>query len=517
MKNGKKKKNRKSGSAIGRLRPQSRDELFLLGLAHHKAGRFGYAASLYRQAMAISPDDVELLFNLGIVCHSLDDLEGALRHYSEALKYDPGNLLILRKKGAALQELGNLQEAAQAYGDVVALAREDIEAHHCLGIILYELWQLDQAAGFFEKCLRLNDSHPHAAYNLGLVRYGQGRLEEAVSCFNRNLEIDPENGNALYNLGTILRQLGRNEAAGRHLRAALKANPLDVDVLFNLGIVSKDLGELDEAIQFFKLALKIDPQNGVILRGLGLIHHLRNEIDQAIEAYGRAFATADSLEADNHMLSALMGRMAHSVPRQYVENLFDGYALNFEKSLTAMKYEIPARLKQALLNLPGIPGHFEKALDLGCGTGLSGMQFRPIVGWLAGVDLSAKMLEKAAAKEVYDTLSQGDLVEFLNNVEERFALYLLTDVIIYFGNLTPLFDALNKCTAAGDRVLFSTEFCNMKEEYMLRQSGRFAHSSDYINRLADRFSFHVEFCESAGIREEKGEWTMGEMYILSRI
>lgn len=49
-------------------------------------------------------------------------------------------------------------------------------------------------------------------------------------------------------------------------------------------------------------------------------------------------------------------------------------------------------------------------LDAGCGTGLVGVLLAEAgVGQLSGVDYSAGMLEKAAAKNVYDNLSQMDL------------------------------------------------------------------------------------------------------------
>ena len=48
-------------------------------------------------------------------------------------------------------------------------------------------------------------------------------------------------------------------------------------------------------------------------------------------------------------------------------------------------------------------------LDLGCGTGLAGAAFRPHVDWLAGVDLSPKMIEVARAKGLYDRLAVADI------------------------------------------------------------------------------------------------------------
>ena len=61
---------------------------------------------------------------------------------------------------------------------------------------------------------------------------------------------------------------------------------------------------------------------------------------------------------------------------------------------------------------------FRSALDLGCGTGLCGPLVRPMVDRLTGVDLSARMIEKARSLGVYDRLEQGDIVEFLDAPSE---------------------------------------------------------------------------------------------------
>ena len=56
---------------------------------------------------------------------------------------------------------------------------------------------------------------------------------------------------------------------------------------------------------------------------------------------------------------------------------------------------------------------FGSMLDLGCGTGLGGAAFRPVVDWLVGVDLSPAMIAQAATKGLYDRLVTADLQRFL--------------------------------------------------------------------------------------------------------
>ena len=52
-------------------------------------------------------------------------------------------------------------------------------------------------------------------------------------------------------------------------------------------------------------------------------------------------------------------------------------------------------------------------MDAGCGTGLSGVLFRNMSEHLVGVDISRRMVQRAAERKIYDELSTGDMAEEL--------------------------------------------------------------------------------------------------------
>ena len=64
----------------------------------------------------------------------------------------------------------------------------------------------------------------------------------------------------------------------------------------------------------------------------------------------------------------------------------------------------------------------KSVLDLGCGTGLCGVQFRDWARTLTGVDLSPNMLAKARERGLYDELLQGDAVVAMRERPGRFDL-----------------------------------------------------------------------------------------------
>ena len=90
-----------------------------------------------------------------------------------------------------------------------------------------------------------------------------------------------------------------------------------------------------------------------------------------------------------------------------VRSLYDDWAESYDAELTDNAYATPRRCAETLaahLGDKSLP-----VLDFGCGTGLSG-QALAAAGFetIDGIDLSAEMLAKARAKQVYRDLRQID-------------------------------------------------------------------------------------------------------------
>ena len=105
------------------------------------------------------------------------------------------------------------------------------------------------------------------------------------------------------------------------------------------------------------------------------------------------------------------------MPAGYVRALFDQYARHYDLSLLeGLDYRGPQLLFDAVMAACDALGRdpwFDRALDLGCGTGLAGAVFAPRVDSLVGVDLSAAMIEQARRTGRYNQLHVADVLEFL--------------------------------------------------------------------------------------------------------
>jgi predicted TPR repeat methyltransferase len=147
-----------------------------------------------------------------------------------------------------------------------------------------------------------------------------------------------------------------------------------------------------------------------------------------------------------------------------------------------LHYSIPKHIAHALYQLE-LPQNTQ-TLDLGCGTGLTGVVLRDLSKHLTGIDIAAKMLAQAKEKIIYDELIETEISTFFQNNKKHYDLIVAADVLPYFGELDALFDTLQQHLNPQGYFIFTTEISE-KDPWFLQTSARFSHLPDYIKRLAD--------------------------------
>jgi predicted TPR repeat methyltransferase len=456
------------------------EETLSIALQHHRAGRFKEAEYCYRQVLVSVPHDVDVLCNLGAVLMSqgrLDEAESLLR---EAISLDRDHAISNYNLGNVLKKQGKIEEAKDRYLRAIDTDRSHAGAHFNIGNIYMEEGRVDEALSYFSNAISLNPAHVAAHLNTGNILKTQGKMDEALASYRTVLARDENNMAAYHNIGIILKAQGKIDEAIDAYNRAIKIEPENSSAQNNLGNLLKDSGRIDEAVQCFRRAVELDYDN----------------------------------VSARHMLAALTGMKTEAAPGQYVRDLYDRYAENFENHLVGtLSYDIPSVLRDMLYDLLGKNVRFNKVLDLGCGTGLAGEKIRSLTDRLEGIDISPVIIEKAEKKNIYDALMTGDMVEVLNESPERYDLFLAADVFIYTGNLTPVFSSVKRCSTSKSYFAFSTEV-TLGDDYILRPTGRYAHSFSYIQALAKQHGFKIAKHRPEAIRKEEGQEISGDVYIL---
>jgi len=123
-------------------------------------------------------------------------------------------------------------------------------------------------------------------------------------------------------------------------------------------------------------------------------------------------------------------------------------------------------------------------------------------------------LAKAEEKNIYDQLVHADFRHFLAGTAARYDLVVAADVFIYTGDLTTAFALIREKLSPHGCLAFSIEE-DAKGSFRLRRSGRFAHSREYITRLANTNGFTIETERPVPVRMENNRWVGGVLFVMA--
>lgn len=163
----------------------------------------------------------------------------------------------------------------------------------------------------------------------------------------------------------------------------------------------RERGDAAAAIDILEQTVERTPGFAAAWFDLGHLREVAGNRYGAVAAFERALAADPSDRHGAGLRLRLLNIGGHAMSADYVRSVFDQYAAKFDDALAALAYTAPELLAQSVAEVcrtQNRAAHFATMLDLGCGTGLSGAAFRPLVDWLEGVDLSPGMVALARRK-----------------------------------------------------------------------------------------------------------------------
>lgn len=341
----------------------------------------------------------------------------------------------------------------------------------------------------------------------------------ALEAFRALVRLRPDRSSARHGFARALAAAGDAGAAVEEYREALALDPDAADVAVEAAGVLIAADEAAAALDLLQGPLR---RQGDAHAGL---HAAVARAWLALGESGRAADAADRAMAldpeDSTGIAALRTRLAAGGEEEwqpsagYVRALFDRYADRFDAELTGrLAYAAPALLRAAVdLVLPDARGL--SVLDIGCGTGLAGVELRPLADHLAGVDLSPRMVEKAAVRNVYDRLSVGDAVAALAERRDAWDLVVAADVLVYLGDLGPVCAAVALGLAPGG-VFAATVERAAGDGFELGPARRYRHSEAHIRAAAAAAGLHLLHLAPCEPRREKGQPVAGLLFVLRK-
>ncbi|MET3108273.1 putative TPR repeat methyltransferase [Oxalobacteraceae bacterium GrIS 2.11] len=466
-------------------------------VALHQQGKLSEADALYQKILANHPNHFDALHFRGVIAKQNGQAPQAVKLIRQAIscigdELNANHASAFCNLGAAYQDCQQTELALSSYQQAILLRPDYAMAHNNLGNTLKNLGRHQDAIEAYQVALRLSPNYAEAFFNAALALQHLQQHESALNFFERAIQIKPGYVDAYFALGNLYQSLKHHEKALHHFDQALALQPDFAKVWFNRGISLRRLANYEAAIRSFETAIQYQP--GYANAYLYLANTLKtiNRIPEAVSAFQRAMDCGGDAEQINFALAALgVGAIPPAPPAGYIKELFDQYADHFDAHLIGvLNYAIPTLLAELIETCR--PQRKLNTLDLGCGTGLCASFLRPYSDRLCGVDLSQNMLDKAAQLNLYDQLVCADLTEFLSSSTEMVDLIIAADVLVYQGDLLPVFRAINHVLADQGLFAFSVEHGTQHTQpYQLTQSNRYAHTEQYLRQLAEQNGLSV--------------------------
>jgi len=378
--------------------------------------------------------------------------------------------------------------------------------------------RLAEAESHYRRALRLNPNHPDALNLLGVALRSRGLLREGLEHSARAVALAPNHPLMLANYGAGLAEAGQLDQAIEVMRAALARAPADAMTWRNLGQALVAKGEPRAAQEPLLTAAKLTPEAPEIWLALAHAHADAGEPVGARAAAQAALASAGrdraAAEQARFMLAALgEGEPPGRAPAGYVKQLFDQFAPRFDAELEGrLAYRTPALLAEAIGAVRPPQGTLA-VLDLGCGTGLSGVALKPFARRLEGVDLSPRMLDAAREKGLYSALHEADLLAFLPTRRAGYDVIAAADVLNYLGDLAPALAAMRAALKPGGLAGFSLEVGDVAP-FSLGAGMRYRHEPASARATAEAAGFAVLSEARVTLREERGDPVAGLLLVL---
>jgi predicted TPR repeat methyltransferase len=251
---------------------------------------------------------------------------------------------------------------------------------------------------------------------------------------------------------------------------------------------------------------------------LAELAHIVGRRAEAWAAYERYFSAHPDDAEIAHILTALRDDAPPSrASDDCIRQIYDRFATFYEENMCGdLDYRAPDHLITAVRS--ALPDRSDLiAADLGCGTGLFGMKLRPYCRRLVGMDLSPAMIDKAAARSIYDDLTTAELTEWLAGpTKDCFELMTCCDTLIYFGDLLPLLHGVRMRLKPGGLFAFTLEK-GRRYPYELGDSGRFRHHRRHVRESAAAAGFEIVRQSENVLRREYGADVVGLVTVLRKI
>jgi eukaryotic-like serine/threonine-protein kinase len=258
------------------LEPASEVAAAGLAKAYQKLNQPEKAEAVYKQQIALHPNDFHQYDLLGAFYFSTADFANAERMFRMATEKNPLSFRSYANLGAALMSQEKDAEAIEALKRSVAIRPTD-GGYGNLAIALFRLRRFDEAADQFRKAIQMAPDVYDKWASLGDAEYYGGRQVQAMTYYKKAVELataqltaSPNDATILGDLGGLHSMLGDKTQAVEYMNRALAINHNDPNLMFNAALLYNQLDQTGPALEWLSKALAAGESPSVVAKAPAL-------------------------------------------------------------------------------------------------------------------------------------------------------------------------------------------------------------------------------------------------------
>jgi predicted O-linked N-acetylglucosamine transferase (SPINDLY family) len=306
------------------------DQTLKLAVEHHQAGRWIEAHKLYKQVLAVNPDEPDALRLLGQLTFAAGNYKAAIEMVGRAIELRPGVVDFHIDLGRIYFVQGDFRQAIECFRRAtqldpfakpqtqfelarsLAAAGENSEALQMVesliqknpsadllalhGSLLLATDRVQLALDRLQQAVQLAPDRADLISTYALALQHRGDFDLAEKQYRRAVQIHPEFAEVRNHLGHLLLLRRQLPAAVVELKEALRLKPQYPQAHHDLALAYTGLGQMEEALASYRVALEQDPQRAETWEALGRVLLDLRHYNAAAVAFNRALAVAETAE-----------------------------------------------------------------------------------------------------------------------------------------------------------------------------------------------------------------------------
>ena len=221
-----------------------------------KNSDFVSAEGIYRQALRLEPDNLEVLKRLGVVEQTQLKFADSIAHFKTILTHEPNYPEVHFFLGASYLGQDDLPNAIRSFQDELKLPKPHPRCRYYLGIAYESAGQIEAAIGQFNAALTENPKDADSLYQLARI-YKNASME----AIDRLRSLDPDSFQLHILQGEVYSDAERYSEAIKEYEAALRKRPDATGIHFSIGVAYWAQHLIEPAKKEFLEALKESPND----------------------------------------------------------------------------------------------------------------------------------------------------------------------------------------------------------------------------------------------------------------